>query len=237
MPDFNIANLTDQPFNVAINVLIERTSTPELPRPYLGASAIGDDCARRIQYDWWCKPELAARVRRIFERGHFFEFRTREQLIEAGFKFSTNPADLEFTALDGNFRGHADGLILAGPDLPNVHLAYPCIWECKCLNGKNWRAVAKDGLVKTFPKYSAQISAYQRHLNRINPVLFTAANADTCELLHFVVPFNAQVAQYWADRAAMIIAATRAGELLPRVASDPDNFHCRICPHRGRCWR
>jgi hypothetical protein len=87
MPDFNIANLTDQPLNVALNSLIERTSMPELPRPYLGASAIGDDCARRIQYDWWCKPELAARVRRIFERGHFFEFRMREQLIEAGFKF------------------------------------------------------------------------------------------------------------------------------------------------------
>jgi hypothetical protein len=237
MPDFNIANLTDQPFNVGINALIERTSMPELPRPYLGASAIGDDCARRIQYDWWCKPELAARVRRIFERGHFFEFRTREQLIEAGFKFSTNRADLEFTAFDGNFRGHADGLILAGPDLPDAHLAYPCLWECKALNGKNWRAVAKNGLIKTFPKYAAQVSVYQRHLNRINPVLFTAANADTCELLHFVVPFNAQAAQYWADRAAMIIAATRAGELLPRVANDRDNFHCKICPHKGRCWR
>jgi hypothetical protein len=39
MPDFNIANLTNQPFNVAINVLIERTNMPELPRPDLGASA------------------------------------------------------------------------------------------------------------------------------------------------------------------------------------------------------
>jgi hypothetical protein len=238
MPDFNIVNLAGHSFNVAINALIERSNTPELPRPYLGASIVGEDCARRIQYESWCKPELAARVKRIFDRGHFFEARTREQLIAAGYKFSTNPADLEFSALDDTFRGHADGLVLSGPNLPDAHLDYPCLWECKCLNAKNWRAVAKDGLVKTFPKYAAQISVYQLHLNWTNPALFTAANADSCELLHFAVPFNAQAAQYWTDRAALIIAATRAGELLPRIANDPSNFHCKICPHaKGRCWK
>ncbi len=237
MPNFNFVNLADDPFSIALNALIERTSTGELPRPYLGASIVGEDCARRIQYDWWCKPELGARVRRIFERGHFFEFRTREQLIEAGYKFSTNPADLEFAALDGAFRGHIDGLIIAGPDLPDMHLDFPCLWECKCLNAKNWRAVAKDGLAKTFPKYAAQISVYQLHLNRTNPALFTAANADSCELLHFPVPFNAQAAQNWTDRATMIIAATRASELLPRLTNNPDDWRCRVCPHKSRCWK
>jgi hypothetical protein len=38
-------------------------------------------------------------------------------------------------------------------------------------------------------------------------------------------------------RAANIIAATRAGELLPRAYSDPDKFPCKICPHVDRCWR
>jgi hypothetical protein len=237
MPNFNISNLDEHPFNIAINAFIERADTPELPRPYLGASIVGEPCSRRKQFEWWCKPELTARVKRIFDRGHFFESRTREQLVATGFKFSTNPADLEFVALNGDFRGHADGLILAGPDLPDAHLDFPCLWEAKCLNAKNWRAVARDGLVKTFSKYAAQISAYQLHLNRTNPALFTAANADSCELLHFVVPFNAETARYWTERAAMIIAATRAGELLPRIANDPSNFHCKLCPHKGRCWK
>jgi hypothetical protein len=52
--NLNRANLTLEPINVAINDAIERAAarTEELPRPYLGASIIGHDCARRIQYDW-----------------------------------------------------------------------------------------------------------------------------------------------------------------------------------------
>jgi hypothetical protein len=62
--NLNRANLSIEPINGAINEAIERAvaTVAELPRPYLGASIIGHECARRIQYDWWCKPELAART-------------------------------------------------------------------------------------------------------------------------------------------------------------------------------
>src|SRR5262245_1240728 len=90
MPNFNKANLSLEPLNVAINDALERAAATraELPRPYLGASGVGHDCARRVQYDWWCKPVLAARVREIFERGHYFEERARRHLNDAGFKFA-----------------------------------------------------------------------------------------------------------------------------------------------------
>jgi len=60
MPNFNRANLSLEPVNVAINDALERAAVTmaELPRPYLGASIVGHECARRIQYDWWCKPVL-----------------------------------------------------------------------------------------------------------------------------------------------------------------------------------
>jgi len=51
------------------------------------------------------------------------------------------------------------------------------------------------------------------------------------------VPFNAERAQMWSDRAANIIEATRAGELLPRAYDDPEDWHCKVCAHRERCWR
>jgi hypothetical protein len=38
-------------------------------------------------------------------------------------------------------------------------------------------------------------------------------------------------------RAEAVIAATRAGELLPRFTTDPNNWRCRLCGHRERCWR
>ena len=138
--------------------------------------------------------------------------------------------------LGGALRGHADGIITDGPQLPGLYLIYPLLWEHKAVNAKNWRAVERDGLEKVFPQYAAQVALYQAYLDVTNPALFTATNADTCERLHFLVPFNAERAQMWSDRAANIIEATRAGELLPRGFDDPEDWRCRMCAHRARCW-
>jgi hypothetical protein len=236
--DLNRANLSIEPINVAVNEAIERAAATaaELPRSYLGASIVGHECPRRVQFDWWCKPVLAARVREIFARGHHFEAQSRDRLVAAGFKFAP-PEVLGFSAVNGALRGNADGIIIAGPDLPGAYLIYPLLWEHKAVNSKNWRALERDGLEKTFPQYAAQVSLYQAYLDITNPALFTALNADTCERLHFLVPFNAERAQLWSDRAVTIIEATRAGELLPRGFDDPKDWHCRMCPHAERCWR
>jgi hypothetical protein len=81
--NLNRTSLSLEPINGAINTAIERAAAAaaELPRPYLGASIVGHECLRRIQYDWWCKPTLAARTREIFDRGHYFEERARRHLL------------------------------------------------------------------------------------------------------------------------------------------------------------
>jgi hypothetical protein len=61
-------------------------------------------------------------------------------------------------------------------------------------------------------------------------------NANTCARLHLLVPFNAERAQFWSDRAVAIIEATRAGELLPRAYDDPQDWRCKMCGHHERCW-
>jgi hypothetical protein len=50
-------------------------------------------------------------------------------------------------------------------------------------------------------------------------------------------PFDAERAQAWSDRAVTVIEATRAGELLPRGFKNPEDWHCRFCGHRERCWK
>jgi hypothetical protein len=238
MYDYYEPKLADEPINVALNAAIARVMAgkAELPRPYLGASIVGSECLRRIQYDWWCKPELDARTRAIFARGHYFETEVRRQLVAIGLTFAP-PQALEFKAVNGDLRGHCDGVIIAGPNpLGSAYVNYPFIWENKALNAKNWRALARNGLEKEFPRYAAQASLYQSYLNLTNPLLFSAVNVDSCELLFFWVPFSPERAQLWSDRAANIIAATRAGELLPRAYKDPDKFPCKTCPHVKRCW-
>jgi hypothetical protein len=129
-------------------------------------------------------------------------------------------------------------VINGGPNpLNGTYFNYPFIWECKALNAKNFRALGRNGLEKEFPRYSSQVALYQNYLGLLNPALFSAINVDTCEQLHFWVPFDAERAQLWSDRAANIIAATRAGELLERAYDSPDDWRCRMCPHVDRCWR
>ncbi len=233
--DFNRANLSERTINQLINELIERAEpASENYRQYLGASSIGSECLRKVHYDWMCNPVFPARIKDVFERGHFFEDISRQHLIAAGFKFAP-PERLEFKAADGLFRGHADGIILEGPQLPA--LCYPCLWEHKCLKAKGWKAVERDGLAGLYASYAGQVAIYQAYLSVTNPALFTVLNADTCERLHFLVPFDAQLAQLMSDRAVAVIEATRAGELLPRISEDADDWRCKICGHRERCWR
>jgi hypothetical protein len=237
MVNLNRVNLSLGVVNVAINGAVERAMAKAdgSPRPYLGASIVGDDCMRKVQYDWWCKPKHPARVREIFDRGHYFEHRARELLRAAGFKFAP-PEVLTFSAMDGLLRGHADGVIIAGPGIPGLYLIYPLLWEHKAVNAKNWRAVERDGLDKVFPKYAAQVALYQAYLNMTESALFTCTNADTCEQLHFLVPFDAERAQEASDRAVAIIRATQANELLPRAYDSRDDWRCRCCSHNERCW-
>jgi hypothetical protein len=234
--DFNAVNLSEKAISVSINDLIEAAAAREIeaPRHYLGASIAGAECLRQIQYDWQIDPVHPARLRDIFARGHFFEEQSRKQLVAAGFRFGP-VAILGFRAADGLFRGHADGVLLAGPVLPGV--GYPCLWEHKALGARGWRKLERDGLLLAYPQYAAQVSLYQAYLDLADrPAIFTALNADTCERLHVLVPFDAERAQGWSDRVVTVINATLAGELLPRITEDATDWPCRMCSHRERCW-
>jgi hypothetical protein len=236
MLDFNRDNLAVTPISIAINDTIERARPPEVnTRQYLGASSIGSPCLRQVQYNWMCDPKHEGQTQDIFQRGHLFEEMIRGLMNRAGFEFA--PAErLGFSAFGGAFRGHADGILTRGPALPGV--GYPCVWEHKCLGDKGWRALDRDGLTAAYPHYVAQVLMYQRHLGKTeHPAIFTATNANTCGRLHVLVPFDAVAARAWIDRAEMIIVATRAGELLARVAKTPTNPICVRCSHTERCWR
>ena len=182
MLDFNRECHSAQPINISINELIERSVAPEAnTRKYLGASAIGSECLRKIQFDWMVDPVHPARLRDIFARGHFFEQLTRNHLIKAGFKFAA-PERLGFKALDGLFRGNADGILIDGPDLPEISVSV----GTQSLGAKSWRAIERDGLEKNYPQYAAQVAIYQAYLDVTeHPALFTVINADNCERLAF----------------------------------------------------
>jgi hypothetical protein len=74
MLDFNRVNLSDDPLSAKINALVELVESREQnARQYLGASAIGSACLRKIQFDWLRDAIHPVRVRNIFARGHFLK--------------------------------------------------------------------------------------------------------------------------------------------------------------------
>ena len=155
--------------------------------------------------------------------------------MQAGFRMVRSGPALEFSQLDGRFKGHADGMMIAGPEVDG--LAFPCLWECKGLGSKGWTKLVKEGLAKAYPVYADQVAIYQAYLDLSDhSAIFTAANMDTMEVLHLFVPFDASRAQAASDRAVQIILADESGETLPRVGANPDDRRCRFCGHRQRCW-
>jgi hypothetical protein len=141
----------------------------------------------------------------------------------------------EFVAFE-HFAGHADGIVIAGPRLLGVYFIFPCIWECKCVSQKNFRAIVRDGLATAFPHYATQVALYQRFLDKTNPALYTIVDANTCEAAHFAVPYDVGRAETAIANIERVIEATRAGALLKPAYRSSDDWRCiRSCAHRGRC--
>lgn len=237
MLDFNRSTTKALRASAAVNEAIDASlaSTVEAPRPYLGASALGHDCLRKIQWDWIAPTTFDARTRRIFARGHWCEQYVVNLLNQAGFRFDRESPKLAFSQIGGLFKGHADGIILGGPSVAGV--GYPCLWENKGLGSRGWTKLKNDGLAKSYQAYADQVALYQAYLNLTeHPALFTACNMDTMEMLHLLVPFDPARAQAASDRAVQIVLATQAKEVLSRVTDNPDDWRCKWCAHKGRCW-
>lgn len=238
--DFNKTSHKALAANVAINEAIGAAMVARAerdpPREYLGASSIGDDCLRKIHWQWRRpKPVDSARTLRVFARGHYFEGEVAKQFVLGGFHLERGTDATGFIDADGRFRGHCDGIFRGGPAIEGV--GYPCLWEAKALGEKSWKSIEKDGLKKVRPAYWFQCQLYMAYLGLTeHPAIFSMLNVENGELCNMLVPFNAADAQYAIDRAVMILRADAAGETLPRVADDPSSFSCKFCAYKAECW-
>ncbi|WKB50882.1 PD-(D/E)XK nuclease family protein [Eleftheria terrae] len=240
MMDFNPTARLGERVEALIDDGLQRRAAEQTVRSYLGASRVGVACERALQFEYAQAPvdpgrSFTGRLLRIFERGHRMEECMAAWLRAAGFDLRTCKADGEqfgFSVADGRLQGHVDGVLLSGPD----GFACPALWEMKCLGAKGWKELQKHGLAAAKPVYAAQVALYQAYLQlHEHPALFTALNADSMEIYAELVPFDAALAQRMSDRAARVIQATEAGELLPRAFVDPTHFECRFCAWQDRC--
>lgn len=237
------------------SIVAKRAAEPK--RDYLGGSRLGEECERLLGYEYaHAEPDdgrgFSGQAYRIFDRGHRFEDMMAGWLRDAGFLLITEKEgggqigwgvarDLD----TGKHRiaGHLDGVIIdwSPNDYSDITaqkwarwLSYPLLWEMKALNAKNWAGLSK-GLRAAKPIYYAQCQVYMAYKDLKN-ALFTAVNADTCQVYAEVVPFDMDAAQAASDRGVRVIQA-RTPEELPRIAASPTDWRCRFCDFQGRCWK
>lgn len=226
--------------NTVIDTALVARNRQQKPRDYLGGSRIGEACSRKLVYEVTHAPkdqdkDFGPAILRIFDAGHQFEDLSIRWLKDAGFELRDRGRDGEqigFSVAGGRLRGHADGVIVAGPD---VGIPWPALFEHKALGSKSWNDLVRRGLRHSKPIYFAQVQLYMAYL-RLDVALLTALNRDTLALHHEIVPFDANEAQRLSDRAVEILRAAEVGELPPRIAANADFYLCRFCAYATRCW-
>ena len=249
MIDFNHQQKFEDRVTSLVDAALDAERLEQPSRTYLGASRLGISCERALQYEFAGAPVdadrgFSGRILRVFEVGHALENLAVRWLRMAGFDLRNQTADggqFGFSAVDGRFRGHVDGIIMAAPS--NLKLSFPMLFECKTMNDKSWRDTVKKGVAISKPVYAAQMAIYQAYMEEVvegissNPALFIAINKNTQDIWFELVPFDAALAQRMSDRALKVISASDAGEQLNRAYQDPTHFECRMCSWQDRCWR
>ncbi len=226
--------------NIIDKAIVDRNKKVK-KRTYIGASTLGDSCSRKIQYRYMGQPiddnrDFDAKTLRIFQFGHEIEFSVAGWLRQAGFDLRVedkNGEQFGFSIAEGEIKGHIDGVICDGP----LETQYPMLWECKSANDKKFREFQTKGVAIANPVYAAQVALYQAYMQLTdNPCLFTVLNKNTSEIYYELIPFNKALAQEISDKAVSILEATKANDMLPRIAQSRDYFACKFCEFQDSCW-
>lgn len=229
------------PTLAAIDAAIEQAGNTDRPRPYLGASQIGQPCSRALWYSFhWTLPRTipAAGLRRIQDG-----FRGEKIMIGwlrsvAGIELWTEDETGGQIGIDdcaGHFRGHLDGVIqgiLQSPKTPHV-------WEHKVCNEAKVNQLKKLKLEKGEKAalqlwdetYFAQAQVYMRGTELTRHYL-TVATPGCRDVVSCRTNYDKKAAESIIKRAESIITADRP----PLKISENPAWHiCKFCDYSGLC--
>lgn len=201
------------------------------PRPYLGASEIGEACARRLwlRFRWAGAEAFDGRLLRLFGTGHREEGRVVAELRGIGCQVhDVDPDGKQYRSefVDGHVAGHMDGAVLGVPEAPKAWH----VLEVKTHGAKSFAALLKQGAASK-PKHVAQMQMYMGGQG-IDRALYFAVNKDTDELYVERVHFDKAEFAKLEQRARDIVYSA---EPPPRISNDPSWFECKFCPFHAQC--
>jgi len=202
-------------------------------RDHLGASVIGQECHRKIWYDFrWVKFEMFdGRMLRLFNRGHMEEELFVKWLRGIGCQvWEVDPQtnkQFRIWGCNGHYGGSADSVGIL-PYLPNM----PILLEFKTHNTKSFVNLVNQGLRKAKPQHYSQMCSYGAHYN-FKYGLYMAVNKNDDDIYPEIVELDWRMAHDIINKADDIINAKTPP---PRIAENPAYFACKFCNKHGICW-
>jgi hypothetical protein len=232
MPDFTLD---------ALNRAREDEQYKEKRRQYLGASMIGDPCARKIWYEYnnYPRAPLSAVALLAADSGYFAEDITAKRLnaIEGVTLFTKLPdgRQYNFEALQGRFKGHADGIIQGIIQAPKAQH----VWEHKDKDHKKFADFQKKkknhgekrALQHWDERYFGQAQVLMHYL-QIDRHYLTVSYAGARKYDSCRTEYQPEIAARYVDRAEKILEATQEP---PRIRDEKDFFLCRFCEFKEVC--
>lgn len=202
-------------------------------RKHLGASVMGQDCARAIWYGyrWATKPYFDGRVLRLFNRGHLEEGRFIALLLMIGVRVQQqdeNGKQFRISHRNGLIGGSGDGQAVGIPDLPPGTLSG---LEFKTHNDDSYKKLVKSGVREAKFEHFVQMQIYMRKMG-IPVFTYMAVNKNNDDIYAEIIQLNIEMADEFLDRAERIIDGIEPPR---KINNSPGYWKCKFCDHRAVC--
>lgn len=237
----NLSEVTKDPTLQAVDFALTQAEKKEVRRDYLGFSQVGEQCERRLWYDFngYSRAGIPVSGLRAINDGHMGEdlMAKRLQMVDGIELHVENPdgSQFGFSDLQGKFRGHMDGAIRGVVQSPQTWH----VWEHKQVNEKKFRELVKlrgDGEKTALERwdytYYCQAVLYMYYSGMERHYL-TCATPGGRDYTGVRTNKNTKLAEALRGKASRLIAADRAPE---RAYSTPAFYKCKWCPYNGECW-
>lgn len=202
-------------------------------RSHLGASIIGNECARAVWYSfrWYTKPRFRGVTLRLFNRGHLEEGRMIAALMTIGvtvYQHDQNGKQYRISHAGGHFGGSCDGVALGVPDLPT---GMPALLEFKTHNDKSFKKLVDEGVRYAKLEHYVQMQMYMSKLG-LPAGLYMAVNKNDDMIHAELIGPDPVIAEQFLDRAQKIIYMNVEPT---RLSESPGWYQCSWCDHKPVC--
>lgn len=220
-----------------INESLREEIANEPKRNYVGASAIGHACCRKIWYEFngYEGERISEKLKLTFDIGKIIE----KKILNYFDLYLDNPNIVDYNNTEfqdktiKKFKGNCDAIIRIITIEPDIKGSFSklIILEIKTANNASFNKFKKDGLKTWNEQYYAQVQSYMG-MSDIHESILLVINKDTSEMCEEWVEYDPIYYGVLRQKAKDIIEAK---EPPPRINESPLFYICSMCKFKKIC--